>query len=327
MKSGKIKESMLKRSVLRYTGAEDETVLVRGNVGVDAAVVDMQGGYGAFAVNSVTAVDGPNQAKYAFYHVLNDIVSAGGVLKSVLVNIMCPEDFNEDELTYFMKTLKGLCEEYGVSVIGGHTEITDKVNKTVATVMGIGITNKTVRPGNIQAGDDIILTKWVGIEGARIIIEEKYEELSKRYTKGFIEDAYGSVNEMSVAPEAAIALENGASYIHNLSSGGILNGLWEMVSTVNLGMEVDFKKIPVKQEIIEICEFFDINPYQLMSNGSLLMTSKDGCDIVRVLENNGIRASVIGRITDGNDKILINDDEVRYLDTPKRDEIFKIKIK
>ena len=43
-----------------------------------------------------------------------------------------------------------------------------------------------------------------------------------------------------------------------------------------VGLEIDLKKIPIRQETIEICEFFDLNPYKLLSGGSLLLAAADG---------------------------------------------------
>ena len=91
-----------------------------------------------------------------------------------------------------------------------------------------------------------------------------------------------------------------------------------------LGIDVDFNKIPVCQEIIEVCEMFDINPYELESGGCLLMTFGKEYDIVRILEDNDIPVSIIGYMQEGNDKIIRNMDEIRFLDMPKCDEVYKI---
>jgi hydrogenase maturation factor len=92
-------------------------------------------------------------------------------------------------------------------------------------------------------------------------------------------------------------------------------------------MEVDLRKIPVKQETIEICEHFDINPYNVCSEGSILAAAKEGAALVEALVREGVPATLIGRLTDGNDRILWNDGNKRFLDRPQRDEIYKVKLK
>ena len=84
------------------------------------------------------------------------------------------------------------------------------------------------------------------------------------------------------------------------------------------------KRIPVRQETIEICEFFGLNPYELISGGSLLMAADDGAELVRELAKIGVPATVIGKIRSGNDRVVINEDERRFLEPPKPDEIYKV---
>ena len=129
---------------------------------------------------------------------------------------------------------------------------------------------------------------------------------------------------VSVFSEAACAIKSGVSGMHDLSEGGILGGLWEFAEKHSVGLEIDLKKIPVRQEIIEICEFYDINPYLLRSGGCLLMTVDNGSELVRELSKVGISASVIGRVTDGNDRVIYNGEEKRFLDLPQADEIYKV---
>lgn len=68
---------------------------------------------------------------------------------------------------------------------------------------------------------------------------------------------------------------------------------------------------------------YDINPYKLESDGALLIAADDADTLINLLEKEGIKAAVIGRATDNNDKVINNLDEVRYLDTPQRDEIYR----
>lgn len=54
------------------------------------------------------------------------------------------------------------------------------------------------------------------------------------------------------------------------------------------------------------------------------MTTRDGLGLVKALEKAGIPAVVVGKLTDCNDRILYNEDEIRYMDRPKTDEIYEI---
>ena len=119
-------------------------------------------------------------------------------------------------------------------------------------------------------------------------------------------------------------MKSGVSAMHDVTEGGIFGALWEMAEASGVGLEIDLKKIPVRQETIEVCEFFGVNPYLLISSGSMLMAAEDGNHLVRELEKAGIKATIIGKATTGNDRVLLNEDERRFLEPPKTDELYKV---
>ena len=114
------------------------------------------------------------------------------------------------------------------------------------------------------------------------------------------------------------------SSMHDVTEGGIFGALWEMAEASEVGLEIDLKEIPVKQETIEICEYFLLNPYCLISSGSLLMAGDNGYEVVRELKKAGIHGAVIGKAVKGRDRVVINDNERRNLEPPKSDELYKV---
>ena len=114
--------------------------------------------------------------------------------------------------------------------------------------------------------------------------------------------------------------------LHDVSMGGIFASLWEIAERAGCGLDIDLKKIPIRQETIEITNYLGVNPYQLISGGALLFIAPDGERAVKKLEEAGINAAVIGITTTGNDRIIRNDDEIRYLDKPQADEIVRIMV-
>ena len=170
----------------------------------------------------------------------------------------------------------------------------------------------------------MVVTKWVGIEGTSIIATEKEEELLKRFPKTFVEEAKGFEKLLSVVPEAAIAVKSGVSAMHDVTEGGIYGALWELAEASGIGLHIDLKAIPIRQETVEICECYRINPYQLISSGCMLMTSPDGFRLVQDLKKAGIPAALIGRCVEGKAKKIQNGEEEAYLERPKTDELYKI---
>ena len=168
-----------------------------------------------------------------------------------------------------------------------------------------------------DADQDIVVSKWIGLEGTARLAGANYERLRARFPARMIDEAAAFDRYLSVIPEAATAMKSGVCGIQTVSRGGFFAGLWEMAEEAGVGLEADLRKIPVRQETIEICEVFGENPYELSSGGCLIMTTEDGNALVTALLREGIPAVVIGRTTRGNDRVLYNEGRKSYLNKPR----------
>ena len=172
-------------------------------------------------------------------------------------------------------------------------------------------------PHMAGADQEIVVSKWIGLEGTARLAGANYERLRQRFPARIIEEAAAFGRYLSVIPEAATAMKSGVCGIHAVSRGGIFAGLWEMAEEAGVGLEADLRKIPVRQETIEICEVFGENPYELLSGGCLIMTTAGGNALVDALLREGIPAVVIGRTTRGNDRVLYNEGRRQFLNKPR----------
>lgn len=318
MKIGKISNTILKRTVLKtISGLYNAYVPEKNKVGLDANKIDID--KQDFVLMATDCGIEP------VYTVANNICARGGKPVCIQCSIILPQNFREIRLREIMEELSKDCRSLGLAIAGGHTQVSDLVLKPIICVTGIGIVEDgkdTIQSNKALVNEDIVLTKWIGIGGIRNIITHSKEEILSKYNIDFIDKAMGNKEDMSIFVEAEIAKKAGVHCMHDVSQGGIFAALWDMAEASGVGIDIDLRKIPVKQEIIEICEMYDINPYQLQSTGCLLMTFTDGYGIVDILANKGIEASVIGKTISGNNKIIHNLDEVRYLDLPKQDSLY-----
>lgn len=326
MKVGKVPESVLKRSVFKQIHTKRSEVLLGAGVGEDCAAVKLA--EDEMFVMSTDPITGTatDIGNLAIHITMNDLASAGAEPIGVMLTILLPENTEEAELKGMMRQMEEACAQAHVQIMGGHTEVTRAVNQPLINVCGVGKAKagQLVSTGGAKPGDDMIVTKWIGLEGTSIIAKEKEQELLTRYPGQLVENAKNFDKFLSVLPEAATAIKSGVSAMHDVTEGGIFGALWEMAEASGVGLEIDLKKIPVKQETIEVCEFFGINPYELISSGSMLMAAPDGNTLVRELEKQGIHAAVVGKAVAGNDRVLINEDERRFLEPPKTDELYKV---
>lgn len=325
MKIGKIPESVLKRSVFKQIRHRRDEVLVTPGVGKDCAIIKLLPD--EVMVLSTDPITGTVSeiGKLAVNITANDIASSGAEVIGIMLTILLPERVREAKLRAMMQEIEECCRELNIEVIGGHTEVTAAVNQPIVTVTGVGKIKREeiTTTAGLRPSDELVMTKWAGLEGTAILANDKEEELLTRYSKEFLAGGKALIEHISVVKDAGIAKKVGVSGMHDVTEGGIFGALWEVASASNVGVEVDLKKIPIKQETIEICEFFDLNPYMLMSSGCLLIGTPKGNEMVDRLAQAGIPAAVIGRVVSGNDKIIINGEERRYLESPKTDELYK----
>lgn len=326
MKIGKLPEQVLIRSILKQVNHRRDEVLVGPAVGQDCtafAVAEDEA-----VVMSVDPITGTTKdiGPLAVYITTNDLAAAGAEPIGIMLTVLLPERIREIAVRRMMADIEAVCEKLQIEVLGGHTEVTNVVNQPLISVTGVGKMKKNQVNclQDIRPNQDLVVTKWIGLEATTIIAKEKENELSSRFAPGLIETAKGFDQYLSVIPESKIGMEHGISAMHDITEGGVFGALWEMASGADLGLDVDLRKIPIRQETVEVCEFFGVNPYQIMSSGSMLIATDDGAGLVAKLEAAGIHGTVIGRTSDSNDRIIRNGEEVRFLDKPQPDELYKV---
>ncbi len=336
MRIGKITENALKRSVLKIIRTEFKDVKSAA-VGSDCAFSNDERCFSAASPMTAGVSDG---AYYAVVKAVNALVCQGIRADHFTLTVLLPPDTEEPLLKTIVKDACCAGKIMDVPYAGGHTEVTTAVTRPVVIAHAAGHADGNaaslfdVRP---EAGQALVVTKWIALEGTAILAREKKEELVSRYPVPFIEDAVAFKERLDLRKEAEVlselanrseagSPEDGKVRIsvHDISSGGIFAALWEMAERGGCGLEADLKAIPIRQETIEVCEFLGVNPYLLTSAGSALIACDDEEALLQKLSERGINAAVIGHLKEGNERILKNDDEMRFLDMPKADELVRV---
>lgn len=261
---------------------------------------------------------------YALAAAVNFLEAEGAVCIGARAQILFPPRADRSNVYALEKSFRKICLGRGIEKIETHIQCNPLAAVPAITVLACGAAGPHAEPLNARAGDTIVLVKWIGIEGMLRIADEKGDELRSRFAPVFIRQIQSWRKELFAGKELDIARRAGVSSVRQITEGGILAALWNLAKDTGLGLDLDMKRISVLQETIEVCEQYRLNPYQLTSAGSFLMVTADGKALADALAKNQIHASVIGRLTAGNDKIIHNGEDVRYLDRPAPDEIYKI---
>ena len=297
---GKLKIDFLE-SILPDAG-RDSRVIVGAQVGEDAAVID-------FGETCLVAKTDPitfATDEIGWYLVCvnsNDIAAMGAVPKWLLVTILLPERFaTEDLVSDIMAQIAKACEHFNIALCGGHTEVTYGLDRpiVVGQMLGEVRKEKLILSSGAREGDDLILTKGLGIEATSIIARERESELVDKYSGCFLARAKEHLTSpgISVLKDALTAADAGGVHaMHDPTEGGIATAIHELCRAAQLGAVVWQENLFLSDETRRLCAEFELNPLGVISSGALLIAAAPvrTHEIVDALGKEGIASGVIGR--------------------------------
>lgn len=306
MKKGKVSENILKRSVLK---------IIKDNITNSAAEGSDCAIFCGYVADEMT----DNCAKHAIIRACNNAAAEGMKPLAVTLTVTMPEYMREAKLKRIIGNAVDAANEMGIVISGGHTESVEELKYPIisASVMAKKGDWKAKRA---NPGDSIVMTKWAAMSGGARLADKYREEIGEKYPQFIIDDAIELEQFYSILPEAAVAVTSGAICMNDCSDGGIFAALWQLADKNGVGLEVNLKDIAIRQESIEVCEFFDINPYKLRSDGALLIVTDNPESMIKELHEKEIPATVIGKIIDGIDRVIVTSEDRRFLEEPRQDE-------
>ncbi len=324
MNIGKLPNSLLEKIVIdpiNNHSVNRKEVLLKPSIGEDCAALNLGENICLLSTDPITGAVA-DIGKLAVNINTNDIASSGGEPIGLMVTALLPASITEEEISHIITDLYKEAEKVNVAILGGHTEITDAVNKPVLSCTVVGKTNKLIPSGGAKIGDSVIMTKYAAMEGTSIFASDKRDKL-KGIDSSIIEKAKNLGNSLSVIAEGRIGSELGANAMHDVTEGGILGACWEIADCSGVGIEVYEDKIPVLEETKIICNKLGVDYLRLISSGSMLIVCSNGDEMLSALKKAGIVASIIGKIVEEG-KWFISNGEKTILDEPTSDELYKV---
>lgn len=283
---------------------QDKSVVVGPGLGRDAAVIDIDGTQLVIKNDPVTFVT-QQAGEYLVNVNANDLACLGATPRWMMVTALLPEIGTTPALvTELFEQLTSSCNQLGISLIGGHTEITAGVPRPlmIGTLIGTAGSAGLLYPGNAQRGDRLLLARPAGIEGTALLAFERADELEAAYGPAFVARAQRMLTDpgISVVAVAKALLETSAvTALHDPTEGGVATGVREIGAASNLGAVIRRDLVPLLEETRTIAGHFDIDPLGMLSSGTLLATVA-AQDVNRVREHclaHGIETAVIGKVT------------------------------
>lgn len=323
MRLGKITRTAWQRSVRRQLHTEDAQTLFALSPSENCSGFETEDGTAVVWADAHTAGDSGRTGFYAVLQAAGELAAKGVRPREVSVRILFPGESEEDLLREVAAGIEEACERMDMQVSALHGEVTPAVVHTVVCVHAAGTTDRNQLIGKRSAGQsaEILLCGYAGLEGTLRILDEAEEELSSRFVSAFLDQTKELKNEL-VTPEQLLSCETERILAaRQIGSGGILAALWELAEDVDAGFEIDMANIALKQETVEICEFYRLNPYQMTSAGSFLIVTTEAEQVIELLKGAGARAGRLGVTKAQNARVITSGTEMRYLDRPAPDEL------
>ena len=352
MKSGKVSDTTLRRSILKEVQKVNQGTLspvVGGGAGSVpnchvSGGLSRAGEAAVFSAMQTVSGEGLATAYLAAVRAANSLAAKGALPQSASIAITVPESMDERDLRKMHERYCEYLQKHNIKIVGGHTAVSAVVTGPVVSVQMLGagtvsgeesergvsaeaqpISQKTeVKGQDAFFGLDIVMTKHCGLGGTALLAGHFTDELATRYPRRFIERAADFLADTEKNEEGYLAVADGAAYVHAAAEGGVFGALWELAEYAECGLEIDLPAIPILQETVEICEYFDVNPYQLRTEGVFLILTEHGNRLCEALEEKGIPAAVIGKTVPGLDRAVHNGDEIRYLEPNRVEEYERV---
>lgn len=323
---GKLKTELLEKYIFNNLSSNRDEVIIKSGTGLDNAVMDFGGDLIVASTDPITGAS-KNIGSLAINVSVNDVSCQGADPVGVLMTVLIPPSACLEDLKEIVEDANKAAKKLNVDIIGGHTEITDAVNKILISTTVLGRVNKKIMPDpkSIKAGDVVAVSKYLGIEGTSIIAHDK-DDVSEILSEKELKFAKSLAENISVLKEARLATKYGVKHMHDITEGGLYGALWETGVAVGHGLRAYYDEIPLLDETKKIAEFYGIDPMRLISSGSMLMIfDKDKfIDFRDQADKRGIKITKIGEVIDDKLTEVIVGDEVKSLSEPGSDELYKV---
>ena len=334
---GKISPAIFNELIFPRLGAKGDKVLVGPQHGVDVGIVEIGDRAVSFTCDPVFIVPeyGWERAAWFAIHILaSDSVTCGLKPKFLSIDLNLPMEMTKEQLEIVWDTMHRECEQLGISVICGHTARYENCHYPMvggATIIGIGETNEYVTPKMVKTGDKIIITKGPAIEATGIFATMFPQLIEKEFGHTFSQAAQQIFYKMSVVEDAMTAVgvgvrEHGVTAMHDATECGIWGGLYELAQAANLGVRIEKERIVVENCVGEICQYFNIDPYASISEGTLIIACRGhkAQEVVETLTQKGIKSSIIGELTEPREgMVLVEGGKEGKLEHPIVDPFWK----
>jgi len=294
---------VLQRRVFSFTKTKDPDVILGAVFGEDVALTRVGDDILVSHVDPIVGAIG-NIGWLAVHVACNDIATTGVPPRWILLLVLVPRMEDEELLESIMRDASRAAQEIGVSIIGGHTGYSTNLSRPLVAVTALGTASgrEIIRTSGANIGDQVIVTKGIALEGTGILAQDFADvAINLGLSELDLKEARSLMGKVSVIPEAMAIAAQGATAMHDVTRGGLLETLMEISSLSGVGLDIDGSEIPIPPVVARFARAFQFDPLKMISSGTLAATvpSERVNKVSQALTERGVKFAVVGRVTEG----------------------------
>jgi hydrogenase expression/formation protein HypE len=305
---------VLQRCVFPFTTSDAPDVILGATFGEDVALTRVGGDILASHLDPIVGAIG-NIGWLAVHVACNDIATTGIPPQWILPLVLVPSQDDEDLLQRIMRDASRAANEIGVSIIGGHTGYSANLARPLVAVTALGAARgrRPLLTRGACVGEQVLVTKGVAIEGVAILAQD-FADVARKLGLGEndLAEARGLMTQLSVVKEAVAIAAQGATAMHDVTRGGLLETLLEIASLSGVAIELDAGLLPISSVVSRFAKAFQFDPLWMISSGTLAATVPAGrvAEVSRVLTETGMPFAFVGRVIEGAGVHVRRDGEI-----------------
>jgi hydrogenase expression/formation protein HypE len=273
-----------------FVAAFDNPMLAKGN---DQALFDVPAGRMVMTTDGYVVsplfFPGGDIGSLAVHGTINDVAMAGAWPLYLSASFILEEGFPLKDLRRIAESMGRASREAGVPVVTGDTKVVEKGKGDgvfIATT-GIGVVPPRVVPASgdrARAGDVVIVSGTIGDHGVAI--------LSSREGLAFETTIHSDSAALHRLVAHMVEVVPDIHVLRDPTRGGLSATLNEIAQQSGVGMTIDERAIPIREEVAGACELLGLDPLHLANEGKLVAIC-DARHAPKLLE--AMRADPLGR--------------------------------
>jgi hydrogenase expression/formation protein HypE len=275
----------------------------------DQAVLEVNGARLAFTTDSfvVTPIffPGGDIGRLAVNGTVNDLAMSGARPLYLSAAFILEEGLPLADLQRVVRSMQEACEAAGVILVTGDTKVVNRGSgdKVFINTSGVGsIEHPLVISGDqVRVGDAVILSGTIADHGMAV--------MAKREGLEFETEIASDTAPLHSLVQTMLQASPEIHCLRDPTRGGLATSLNEIARRSQVGIEVDEKRIPMREDVKGACEILGIDPLYVANEGKLIAIVGRGA-AERVLERmrgqpHGRQAQIIGEVVADHPRLVV----------------------